>query len=773
MHPARAAHFEPGQQTVYSKLFSALFFKIYIHFVCFCFVGAAAEYVLTLLSDRTLNQVDLQLVMDQTTNLVQQVVSAKLNEVVEALTEAPGENVDTAVIIADAVQSTTGLFSHVKNQKKQVKYFVQNYGMITPIVKILPERIEDFCRVRTGEDQTYRKKGLVYLSLLKQLEQSLNFPDVMDEIEKTKEHSREKLSFFEDGLNFSQIPLFQMLPNALQIHVYIDEVQMAKELGSKTKRNKLVYVYFCIANLPLKFRSVFKSINLLSVFPHSTLRQHGVNVLIRPVVDDLKLLERGVEMTIAGNRTTVRGTLTAVVADNLASHQIGGFKAGFAKGFRKCRFCLGTDEEIQTKFFDDEFSPRTRQGHDFQCSALEIQELRAHFSRLYGISEETILNELQFFHVIWGLPPDIMHDLLEGVIPNVICKLIIHCIRKKYFSLAELNHIIANFEYGHSEASDKPSPIDENQLKSKRLRQTAAQMWLLATCLPLMVGVRVSRRDSQWKCLTTLLEITRLVFLNSISNYELLQLDALVEEFLINYKESFQCRIIPKMHHLIHYSKMIRHFGPLTAYWCMRYEAKHKYFKKLQQKINNFINMPVTLSMRHQIWQCKEFLSARKIGGFLVPIISHPRGRKVPLLQLKCSGEIANYYELESPAGDVFVESLKWLRIGSIEYKKDISVIVCPLTGSVAAQFGIIVEIILYRGKFVFVCKLFRTRQFYPHLQSYRLAVRDDNFHMIICPLEMNDQYHVYIRHTPGFHRPANCKNMFIVTKTEVSSLLF
>ena len=119
------------------------------------------------------------------------------------------------------------------------------------------------------------------------------------------------------------------------------------------------------------------------------------------------------------------------------------------------------------------------------------------------------------------------------------------------------------------------------------------------------------------------------------------------------------------------------------------------------------------------------------------------------------------------------MESLKWLRIGSIEYKKDISVIVCPLTGSVAAQFGIIVEIILYRGKFVFVCKLFRTRQFYPHLQSYRLAVRDDNFHMIICPLEMNDQYHVYIRHTPGFHRPANCKNMFIVTKTEVSSLLF
>ena len=49
-----------------------------------------------------------------------------------------------------------------------------------------------------------------------------------------------------------------------------------------------------------------------------------------------------------------------------------------------------------------------------------------------------------------------MYDMLEGVIPRVIYELLSHCIRKKYFSLQKLNHIIANFKYGYSEASDKP-----------------------------------------------------------------------------------------------------------------------------------------------------------------------------------------------------------------------------------------------------------------------------------------------------------------------------
>lgn len=166
-------------------------------------------------------------------------------------------------------------------------------------------------------------------------------------------------------------------------------------------------------------------------------------------MDDLKKLEQGVSMITAGENRIVRGTLSAVIADNLASHQIGGLKIGFAKGFRKCRFCMGTDEEIQTKFFDSDFIARTIDQHNHHCSNLEAQELREHSQRLYGIVNDSILNEFAYFHVVGGLVPDLMHDLLERILPLVLSKLILHCFQRKYFTLVKLNDLIANFKYGH------------------------------------------------------------------------------------------------------------------------------------------------------------------------------------------------------------------------------------------------------------------------------------------------------------------------------------
>lgn len=74
-------------------------------------------------------------------------------------------------------------------------------------------------------------------------------------------------------------------------------------------------------------------------------------------------MESGVTLKVCGKDSELRGTLTAVCADNLASHKIGGFKKGFSKGFRKCRFCLATENDIQTKYFDCQFTPRIKEQH--------------------------------------------------------------------------------------------------------------------------------------------------------------------------------------------------------------------------------------------------------------------------------------------------------------------------------------------------------------------------------------------------------------------------
>ena len=44
--------------------------------------------------------------------------------------------------------------------------------------------------------------------------------------------------------------------------------------------------------------------------------------------------------------------------------------------------------------------------------------------------------------------------------------------------------------------------------------------------------------------------------------------------------------------------------GPMTTSWCMRFEAKHRYFKTLAAGLGNFKNLPFTLAQRHQNKQC-------------------------------------------------------------------------------------------------------------------------------------------------------------------------
>lgn len=99
--------------------------------------------------------------------------------------------------------------------------------------------------------------------------------------------------------------------------------------------------------------------------------------------------------------------------------------------------------------------------------------------------------------------------------------------------------------------------------------------------------------------------------MDSFNSCDLVRLDLLIDDFLHSFKLCFQRRITPKMHHLVHYSDYIKKMGPLLSVWCIRYEAKHAYFKQLMRSIRNFINIPLTLSMWHQQWQCNRFRLAK------------------------------------------------------------------------------------------------------------------------------------------------------------------
>ena len=56
----------------------------------------------------------------------------------------------------------------------------------------------------------------------------------------------------------------------------------------------------------------------------------------------MKIVHNGEEVTLHGN-------VLALLADTLAAHDLGGFKVGVGFALRKCRECLATNADIQTK----------------------------------------------------------------------------------------------------------------------------------------------------------------------------------------------------------------------------------------------------------------------------------------------------------------------------------------------------------------------------------------------------------------------------------------
>ena len=92
---------------------------------------------------------------------------------------------------------------------------------------------------------------------------------------------------------------------------------------------------------------------------------------------------------------------------------------------------------------------------------------------VYGVNRDSVLNTSQYFHVVDGLCPDIMHDVLEGALPYEVKLLLQYSIRVGFFTLQVLNSRLRSFVYGR-DARDKPAQISATTLCSSdnKLKQS-------------------------------------------------------------------------------------------------------------------------------------------------------------------------------------------------------------------------------------------------------------------------------------------------------------
>ncbi|KAJ1519805.1 hypothetical protein ONE63_005058 [Megalurothrips usitatus] len=585
-------------------------------------------------------------------------------------------------------------FHKLETKTHQENYFKQSLN-VTDVKRYHLGRV--FIRSRKGPVMKTKiiEQELMLVPLDETIDKLINHPDYKYFVENVSSGAGStSLDSYMKGQFAKKNKVLQNHPDALRFVLYYDDLEVCAPLKSRAGKHKIGAFYVYLDNIPPKFRGSLKVICLLGLVNANFIKGkfYGMDAALEVIVGHLRKFETGVTLK---SGVKVYGTVIATIGDNLGQHVLGGFKEGFT-AHRCCRVCVATyDEDMKTMTGEDENLLRTKR---------QVQEVQTHrgknekASTKYGLNRESCLNNLESFHVVENMPPDILHDLLEGSLCLTIKKMLRYYLYDDKggnpFTLDWLNQAIQNFDFDYAEIKDKPSLLQEDTIKdqtSLTLHQSGAQLWTLATVLPLILSPHITEGD-HWENFLDALEITRIAFTLDFPQWLVSYFRDLIEKYLSTYIKLYG-PLIPKQHFLVHYPTLILRLGSFVNYNCMRCEAKHKYFKKLTAYYAAFRNITFFLAHRDQLHQAYEWSKS--------PSKETKSGRR-STVSLKC----ADYGHLLKTASGEVIET-SWLELNGITYKPGRCYIVVGFEDYLPVFF-LVKHVIVY-PEVAFVCQKFLT----------------------------------------------------------------
>ncbi|KAI2664018.1 ADP,ATP carrier protein 3 [Labeo rohita] len=326
------------------------------------------------------------------------------------------------------------------------------------------------------------------------LEQLLSHPVVLSMFDSGPRQSKDGF-FYDiiDGDIYKSHPLFSVKPNALQLILFTDEIELCNPLVSCASKNKLLMEYYTLGNINPKQRSKLAAIHLLAIAKSAVWHR-----------------------TAKGERT-VYGAVVSLCGDTLAQHELTGFKEGVGFAFSKCRHCECNFEDMQVYFDSDNFVKRSLDRHVRQCNEIEraaTDFLRNSLKCTYGINRKSKLIEFPAFDLIRQTPQDIMHVILEGVAPLIVKTVLKHLVLSGQLDLDTLNSVILGYAYS-TDVRVKPYPITVTTLSSNdnKLKQSSGQMLVLLKILSFILDS--CERDEYCQVIIVLIEIVQ-IFLHQL-----------------------------------------------------------------------------------------------------------------------------------------------------------------------------------------------------------------------------------------------------------------
>lgn len=614
-----------------------------------------------------------------------------------ALDATETEELASAFCLANPLIKAIGDQGPLGTAFKRKRYFKDKFQVVEPVEYVLDKE----------RNHTYQ-----YVPLLQSLQQLLSKDGIIDEVVENysahqNETAQQEYKSFQDGEFFKQNEFLSSGELRISVTLYVDEFEVCNPLGTSRKKHKLCAMYWILSNLPPGQHSSLSSIYLAVLCKSNYIKEYGYGKVLEPLLRDLVVLEEhGVFVPQIGKN--IKGTVQCVAADNLGAHGIAGFVESFS-GEYVCRFCTGRFSDFQTKqVLSGEFSLRSKDEHKEH-----VKHATESGKPCVGVKRPCVLTEnLSHFDVTTGYPPDVLHDLLEGIVPVELAQCLGVLISKQYLSLDTLNKVILSFPYKGEDKTNRPHVLPQKLLSKKTIGGNAAENWTLIRLLPFMIGDVIPDGEPVWEIILDLKDIVELAVSQIHTEESIGYLQFKISDHRQKYQEAFpNQKLLPKHHFLEHYPHMTRCFGPLVGVWTMRFEGKHSFFKEIAHHTKCFKNVALTLSRKHQMMIAYHLHSSRpQKPGVEVSSVS-----RVPVEVLK---DDVSFPLLQMYPNMAEVNMANSADCKGINYRKGM-IVICGFTAGLP-EFGEIIRLCVIQDTLSFIVKMF-SAWFREHYRAFEL----------------------------------------------------
>lgn len=256
-----------------------------------------AKFILNLRASTNISNAKLQEVLCQMQELIENSVRCTLDKVNNILkTENSQVQLPSLVNFEEVIQNSVASFKNLNTIYKQDNYFSKQFHVTAPkTIDLSRDIISNSRDVQNNRQYEIKDKIMVYIPLkgiilnlitnkyVKEMMAASQYPNINN-----------TLKSFNDGSLFKHCDFFLQKPDALQFILYYDELEVCNPLGSKAGLQKLGMFYIVLGNIPPKYRSCLKMINLLAIVRASYVKTYGMDKILEPIVEDLKDFENGV-----------------------------------------------------------------------------------------------------------------------------------------------------------------------------------------------------------------------------------------------------------------------------------------------------------------------------------------------------------------------------------------------------------------------------------------------------------------------------------------------